>query len=760
MGLFSSKKQTIAYKYWMGIHFLLGLPIQGIRQIWYGQKCAWPVVDDPDTLASLGVTLDDIEAWSLFGGQEKGGGIGGPFSVQYGIPPQEPDEYLVEQLGSDISAFRYLTGIIFRQVYLGTSEYIKPVSFLCTRTTIKSDGNTQWYVSKADINGHMNAIHILHEILNTEEWGLGISDSGIDQTIFQAAADTCYTEDLGLSIIWDQSRSLEDFAGDILGIIDGAMYEDDETGKWVVRLARDDYDPGSLEEFDETDIESISSYSRPLPGDIASVHYVYWWDVIHDKKRLAFDYDPGLVVEQTGSPIKEEYNFPSVPDKAVAKALAVREQKQVSALLAKMTLKCKRTMSHLRPNDVIKISYPRRSITSMIVRILEINLGTLESPTVIIEAAEDVFGASYTSISSNLDTEWSDPISAPANVTIQQIVAIPFYTLSSEVYGQTGAEALGTTVDLILPLAIKPTSDHIDFDLQMRPAPSGSFSDQGEGLFCPTALLAEDIPLAGTSVVVDISNLDNEDNIIVNGYALINEELVLVTDLDTTNNQITISRAVLDSVPQAHSTGDRVWFLDGGPSIITQEFNSSDTPAVKYLTRTASGILDEGTASIFTSAALNGRQARPYLPANLKVNAVLLSENMGIGIAEELALTWVHRDRTDAVQNYELVPFDRNTSYGPESGVTYTLTIYDPTDTQLREETGLTGTSYTYTAANERSDGGLGGGDPLHEKLRFELKAVRSGIDSWKMYDVTVKRTMLGTVAATSTVSATLSFGS
>lgn len=57
---------------------------------------------------------------------------------------------------------------------------------------------------------------------------------------------------------------------------------------------------------------------------------------------------------------------------------------------------------------------------------------------------------------------------------------------------------------------------------------------------------------------------------------------------------------------------------------------------------------------------------------------------------------------------------------GPEAGTTYTLGIFGETDALLRTVTGLTGTSYTYLAADEQADSGYVPAR-LNTSLRFEL---------------------------------------
>ncbi len=49
----------------------------------------------------------------------------------------------------------------------------------------------------------MNPAHIIRECL-TEPWGLGYTDSDIDDDAFMSAADALYNEGMGISLLWDR----------------------------------------------------------------------------------------------------------------------------------------------------------------------------------------------------------------------------------------------------------------------------------------------------------------------------------------------------------------------------------------------------------------------------------------------------------------------------------------------------------------------------------------------------------------------------
>jgi len=80
----------------------------------------------------------------------------------------------------------------------------------------------------------MNPAHIIRECLTDKEWGMGYADADIDDAAFTAAADTLYTEEMGISILWQRENTIEAFVQDIVRHIDAALYVDRRTGKFVL----------------------------------------------------------------------------------------------------------------------------------------------------------------------------------------------------------------------------------------------------------------------------------------------------------------------------------------------------------------------------------------------------------------------------------------------------------------------------------------------------------------------------------------------
>lgn len=78
----------------------------------------------------------------------------------------------------------------------------------------------------------MNPAHIIRECLTNRDWGLGYASVEIGSS-FTPAADTLYAEGFGLSLIWQQDSSIEDFIGSVLDHIDATLFIDRRTGHWV-----------------------------------------------------------------------------------------------------------------------------------------------------------------------------------------------------------------------------------------------------------------------------------------------------------------------------------------------------------------------------------------------------------------------------------------------------------------------------------------------------------------------------------------------
>jgi hypothetical protein len=580
------KNYIVGYHYSAGVHFkLCHGPIDGVKQIRVGEKVAWPNPDDPTQLAADGVTTLSLDEPTLFGGEEGEGGVVGDIDIQYGDKTQSVNSYLAAQLGNSISASRGLVSVILKSVEFGTSPYPKPWSFLAKRTQILDDGSPQWYLSKADISGDLNAAHVLRECYTNTGWGLGYSLSLIDDTAWTAAADTLYSEGFGVSRYWyDENESIEDLVKDVCRTIDGRIYQDPATGLFVLKLARDDYSVGSSESFDEADIIAVEDFVRPSYGEIPDVVNVKITDVLNNTVTSIPDQDIAVMDIQGGKSIALEQDFFAVTKPALGGKIAGRVRQQVTSMLATMTIKGKRTMAHLRPYDVIKISYSPLSIVQLVVRVLDVDYGTLGDGMVKLQCAEDVFAMGTAIFSTPPATGWTDPVSDPAAAPNRLLREAPFWTLVQDA-GVSEALGLDDDAGFLLVAAQRPSSDAFDYELLVRDSPTDTFEADGRGDFTPTATLVNALPMNAADVQADLANVVQLNQVGLDTYAVIDNELVKVTAVDTANNRVTLARGVLDSVPAAHASGARMWFLESISYMVGREYAATSQRAVRRRVR-------------------------------------------------------------------------------------------------------------------------------------------------------------------------------
>jgi hypothetical protein len=141
----SSKKQTIGYKYFLGVQMAICHgPVDSISAIDVDERTAWTGLND-------GTERITINSPGLFGGKKGEGGISGEVDIEMGLPTQVENDYLQSQLGDNIPGFRGVVCAILRHVYMGNNPYLKPWSFQASRIHLRQNGIAQWYDEKAAI---------------------------------------------------------------------------------------------------------------------------------------------------------------------------------------------------------------------------------------------------------------------------------------------------------------------------------------------------------------------------------------------------------------------------------------------------------------------------------------------------------------------------------------------------------------------------------------------------------------------------------
>lgn len=554
----------------------------------------------------------------------------------------------------------------------------------------------------------MNSAHIIYQCLTDTAWGMGYPTGSIDADSFTSAADALHSEGFGLSMLWNKQEVIESFIALVLDHIGCMLYVRPDTGAFALKLIRADYDRGTLPQYGPTSLISAEDYQRQAWGETVNEITVVYTDACTEKEASVTVQDIANITIQ-GGVVAQTRHYPGIRNASLAQRVAMRDLQAGSTPLASIKLTATRAAWQVFPGDVFRLTWPEYDIDDVVFRVLTVNRGTLTDGQIIIDAVEDVFGLPDNTYLVEQPGGWVYPSQPPAAAPYRKLLEAPYWDLARNL-SAADLDYVDALSGYLETLAVRPSGDAVNYDIQAKVG-AAAYESAGSGDFCPSATVVG--ALTKTTTAIALANGIDIDLVVSGGYAIIDDEYVLVSAIDAGAGTATISRGLLDTVPTTHSAGARIWFADGNEGASGTEYADGEIVDVKLLPATGQGTLDISLAPA-DSLTFGQRQYRPYAPGKLLVNGSAYPEWID-GFAE-LTLMWAHRDRLS--QTAYLVTQGED-SIGPEAGTTYTLRLYGETDTLLRTESGLSGTSYTYTSSNEIADSG---GTPVEEPYWANVK--------------------------------------
>ena len=244
-------------------------------------------------------------------------------------------------------------------------------------------------VSNPRRTSDMNPIHIIVDTLTDDIWGAGYADAVIGDS-FTTAADTCYAENLGLSLVWDDQKSYQDFLEDIQRYVSAYMYVDPTTGKFEIKLVREDYDVEDLPVFDGSNTSTITDIERQAVGQLVNQVTATYSNTPRGKQGSVTIGMTWLMDEQGGI-VNQKVDYPAVSTSFIAGRLALRDLRILSATLLSATVGANRDAIDLRPGDPFVLDRPDLGIDEVIMRVSEIDFGDGIKNECTIKCLEDVF---------------------------------------------------------------------------------------------------------------------------------------------------------------------------------------------------------------------------------------------------------------------------------------------------------------------------------------------------------------------------------
>ncbi|NMY40570.1 hypothetical protein HBN76_04560 [Pseudomonas sp. WS 5013] len=672
---------TVGFEYYFDIHMGLGLPIDELVAIKAGGKEAWR-----GSISNNGeIQIDKAE---LFGGESGEGGIKGDLYVMFGEETQTVYSRLASLLGGLVPAFRGISTAFFSGMVTAINPYPKPWEFLRRGGNRLWDGEGAWYPSKQFIwlasnqIKAMNPAHILY-LMYTGTRFRGLNRARMDDAAWRAAADRLYSEELGLCLEWRRSDSFKNFRDSVLAHISAEIYMDRRTGLISIRLLRDDYDVNSLPLFDEdSGLLEIVEDEIPSQTSVPSQLIVNYVDAITGDKRSVRAVNAAVAARDLGRS-SESVDYPGAPTGGIAARLAQRDLRIRTSGLKRFKVVLDRRGRNLSPGQPFRLRSLKRGIDQVVVRGSRIEDGTLVDGKISITALQDVFGLPATSFVAVPPEGWLPPDRAPYAITERRIFEVPYRELALRL-DPANLDLVDPTAAYVAAVALAPTSMSLDYTLTDRVGGSGNFITRKSGDWCPSGLLVGALNKVATSI--SLTSTSRLDDVEVGMVGMLDQEMIRVDAINYSTGVLTIGRGCLDSVPEDHAVGARLWFYDGYTGRDETAYSIGTGLQVKLLTRTSQGKLASGLAST-DSISLQGRQGRPYPPGLFRVGGAAYPAQ----IVGTVTVTWSHRDR---LQQADQVIDTTLGNIGPEPGTTYTCRLIRADNSvQLAISTGITGTT-------------------------------------------------------------------
>lgn len=653
-----SSGAIIGYKYYLGMHMVLcssspEAPIDAILGIIVGDRVLYggDFTAGQFEFLTTGISTSGdivIRKSQLFGGETREGGIEGTIGILFGEPSQVPDPYLKSFFGWACPAFRGVTSVILKLVYVGVNPYLKPWSFVVRRTSCPTWEVAYSQIRAIDSHYDANGAHIIRELLTDKDFGSGWPISKIDNPSFSGAAHQLYTEGFGLAFIWDQQSSIEEVIQKILNHINGVLYISQTTGLFTLKLLRADYVISALPVYNESNILEMPSFQRVGWGETVNEVIVRYTDRFSGAAGSTVVQDLANMQVQGGI-VSRTITYSAICDADLASRVALRDLQSLSTPVAKVIFKVNRTAWNLCVGDVFVLHWSKLGVSSVVFRVGNVNRGTLLDGTITVTAVEDVFGLpgdSYVAHEAQfLVTATMNPIPA----INQRLIEANYHDIVMA-RGATFAAQLDPNATFVLGVAQRPTvTTHAFNFITSGASVNGPYDGTYSGSYSPTCKL----PALGREMTSTCEFTEGTDMglISVGDYGYIGDEAVSVAAIDWYS--ITLNRGVLDTSPAIHGP-DYLFIVSTFRAVNTWEYVKNDYISGYILPRYPLGTLTPaGTDAL--ELTLQGRQSRPYPPAGLQISYLYTYERP---ISE-----WPVGRETDWLVNY--------TYYGYESPPTY-----------------------------------------------------------------------------------------
>lgn len=290
-----------------------------------------------------------------------------------------------------MSAFMFgALGTNFAGVNLGTTPQVPVFGFEVSSYPPFNGEYFAGFYGSVMIGDDANPAHVIASILIDEfgKYGLGLGI--LDGQTFASAATTLAVEGAGYS------RAVEDRAGgtdvllDILRQIAGVLYVNPNTGLFVLKLIRPDYDPGAILTIWPENCERIEDYTIVGASNLPNLVRVIFEDRAEgyaDNSAAAMN--QANSIDQDGLVNEVTIRMMGVKTATQAKSIAARELAAISFPRKSCRAIVDRTFWDTFPASVVRLNWPAYHASNVIMRVAAADRGPPHSNTITLTLIED-----------------------------------------------------------------------------------------------------------------------------------------------------------------------------------------------------------------------------------------------------------------------------------------------------------------------------------------------------------------------------------
>lgn len=563
------------------------------------------------------------------------------------------------------------------------------------------DSNSGLFVEQYDAN----PAHMIYDALTNTDFGMGASPAAINVDAFLEAAETLYDEGFGMSMLWTQQATIENFIGEILDHIQATLFVNPKDGLITIKLLRDDYVAELAPLFTPSNC-IVQKFVRKGEGEIINEITVTYTNPVNEEDATITQQNIAGIVA-AGGIVPDGRNYYGIRRRDLAAKVLNRDLRSAGIPLARCEMVTSRDGWDLVPGGVLRLTYPEHGLDEVVFRVGAINYGKSKDTTIRVTLTEDVFGYDPGDYVVPNGTAWVDTSQRPEPLEVQAITTLPYYManqIDTVEDGEAFVAALGATTQ----------TDAYGFDLLIETTNTdASLTYELSGLKTITGrieLTEALVQEATTLTELPIGTVNSEILpglfLFVGDGAETAQEIIYVRQ-DTSNSGgfWMLDRGMLDTTPKAWPIGTPVWCVD--PTTVFYDNSGLAAGAsvnFKMLTRTSLGRLDEADATI-VSHVISERPHLPIRPADVTVggaawddpdNPLDLSDDSNSG-GGAILVEWARRNR-DTEDSSLLLWTDADIT--PPTGVTTTITVLAlDRSTVWFVQDGEVGTSYNLLAS-------------------------------------------------------------